>query len=82
MNEIIFKQRWREELEAISNEGKLVFELTIGQFHVYFPDEARWLATVPAWAKEKWPVYLAACTNWCKQNKIPISIVEDANVYE
>ena len=82
MSEIIFKQRWKEELEAISDERKLVFELTLGTLHVYFPSEVRWLAIVPAWAKEKWQLYLEACTDWCKQNKIPISVVEDAYVYE
>ena len=82
MGEIIFNQRWKEELEAIGDEGKLVFELTIGKLHVYSPSEARWLATLPAWAKDKWQLYLKACTNWCKQNRILISIVGDAHVYE
>jgi len=82
MADIRFNPRWREELEAISEEGKLIFEFTIGQMHVFFPDKARWLNIVPAWAKEKWQVYLEACTKWCQDNKIPISIVGDAHVYE
>jgi hypothetical protein len=82
MTKITFKQRWREELEAISEEGILVFELTIGQNHVYFPDQDRWLAVVPAWAKDKWVIYLEACQNWCKENRIPISVVDDAHVQE
>ena len=55
--------------------GILIFELSMGTLHVYFPDEEKWSASVPDWAKEKWQVYLDACTDWCKENRIPISIV-------
>lgn len=82
MNKIRFNPRWKEELEAVSNEGILIFELAMGKLHVYFPDQTRWVACVPGWAKEKWQFYLEACAQWCKQNKIPISIVNDAHVYE
>jgi len=58
MHNIEFRQRWREELEAISPEGKLIFELTIAGRHVYFPDQDRWLACVPEWAKDKWQLYV------------------------
>ncbi|MEP7165902.1 MAG: hypothetical protein ABI741_14465 [Ferruginibacter sp.] len=82
MEQIIFNPRWREELEAISDEGILIFELTVGKMHVYFPDEGRWRISVPDWAKEKWDIYLKACSSWCKQNMISLSIVSDAHVYE
>lgn len=81
MDTIEFKQRWREELEAISAEGKLIFECTIGQKHVYFPDEGRWLALAPDWARDKWRIYLESCQRWCRQNRIPITTVADANFY-
>ncbi len=42
MSTITFALRWREELVATSEEGKLVFECTIAGFHVYFPSEAKW----------------------------------------
>ena len=82
MNQIKFNPRWKEELVAVSDEGILIFELSMGTFHVYFPDEEKWLASVPDWAKEKWQVYLDACTDWCKENRIPISIVNNTYVYE
>ena len=82
MSFIHFAPRWREELVATSAEGKLIFELTMGEMHVYFPDEKRWETLVPAWAKDKRQHYLDACSDWCRQNNIPVSIVENTFVYE
>ncbi|MBS1598168.1 MAG: hypothetical protein JST75_08070 [Bacteroidetes bacterium] len=82
MAEIQFNIRWKEELEAISDEGKLIFEITMGTLHVYFPNSKRWEVVVPGWAKEKWEIYLLACRNWCFQNRIPFTIVDDAFVHE
>ena len=79
---IHFNPRWREELVASSEEGVLVFELTMGTYHVYFPSESKWLESVPQWAREKWELYLEACKVWCGQNNIPISVVDNGLVYE
>ena len=79
--QIQFEPRWREELVATSSEGKLVFEFTIAGFHVYFPDQQRWLAIAPVWAREQWQAYHDACQDWCRKNRIPISLVSDANFY-
>lgn len=78
---IIFKRRWREELEAITDEGKLIFEFTIGRFHVYFPTQERWIAQVPLWARDRWEEYKNACEAWCQRERTPISFVNDAHVY-
>jgi len=43
-NGITLRGRWREELEAVSADGTLVFEFTMGKEHVYFPDEKAWAA--------------------------------------
>ena len=67
---------------ASSEEGVLVFELTMGKYHVYFPSKSKWLESVPDWAKEKWEIYLEACKVWCDQNNIPISVVDNGLVYE
>ncbi|MFN8581645.1 MAG: hypothetical protein U0163_11805 [Gemmatimonadaceae bacterium] len=72
--------RWREELEAIAHGHKLVFEMTIAGFHVYFPSEGRWNEVVPTWAQPRWEEYRDACVAWCQQQRIPISFVDDANV--
>ena len=80
MNGIEWKLRWREEIEGISAAGKLVFEFTIGEKHVYFPTHDRWLAVAPAWAKEQWQTWHDSCATWCKANRIPMSVVGDAHV--
>jgi hypothetical protein len=82
MQEIKFNPRWKEELVATSQEGVLIFEITMGKLHVYFPDETRWKNQVPEWAKMKWKIYLDACEKWCLVNTIPMDIVPDAHVYE
>ncbi len=82
MKGITFRLRWREELEAIADDKKLIFECTMGTLHVYFPSKQCWKANTPTWAKEKWDIYLEACSDWCRNNKIPISIVDNAVVYE
>lgn len=74
--------RWREELVATSEEGKLVFECTIAGFHVYFPSKTRWEGTAPEWAKPQWEVYYNACMEWCAKNRIPISLEDDGHMYE
>jgi hypothetical protein len=81
-NGIVLRGRWREELETTSAEGKLIFEFTMGREHVYFPDQARWQALAPPWAKAKWQPYLEACRAWCKEYRYPLSIVADAHFYE
>ena len=81
-NTIRFNPRWKEELVASSADGVLIFELTMGALHVYFPDPPRWKAAAPPWAKDKWKIYHDACTEWCRQNKIPISVVDNAYLFE
>lgn len=78
---IQFEPRWREELVATSQEGNLVFELTMGQIHVYFPDENRWQKSVPEWALEKYDLYQEACKTWCESRGILFSIAENTFVY-
>lgn len=82
MDGIQFHPRWREELVASSNEGTLIFEFTMGTYHVYFPEEKLWEANVPEWAKGKWKLYADACSEWCQQSKIPISFVSNTFLYE
>jgi hypothetical protein len=78
--DIEFRARWREEVEAITAEGKLVFELSGKQ--VYFPNEQRWRAKAPLWAREQWQRYADACRAWCKQNNIRFSLEHDAHIEE
>lgn len=82
MSMIHFNPRWREELVATSENGILIFELTMGTYHVYFPTEAKWRESVPEWAKSQWELYLNQCQQWCVQNNIPLTVVENALVYE
>jgi len=82
VNPITINSRWREEIVAASDAGKLVFEFTIGRFNVYFPDEANWQAAAPTWAKDMRPQFLEACELWCKKQRYPISVVGGAQFYE
>jgi hypothetical protein len=82
MLKIEFTPRWREELVATCDEGVLIFELTMGKNHVYFPNESTWITSVPHWAKDKWKTFFEECNTWCSRNGIPISIVDNALVYE
>jgi hypothetical protein len=77
---INFSAQWREELVATCVEGILVFELTMGTYHVYFPTEPRWVTQVPSWATDRWQEFLTACEQWCASERMPISIVGDAHV--
>jgi hypothetical protein len=78
--EIEFRPRWREELEAIAPEGKLVFEMGAGdRMHVYFPDAKRWEAKAPEWAQTQWQRYAEACEQWCSKNHIAFSLEADAH---
>jgi|GEM_PF-1300056 len=82
MGNISFNPRWREELVATSDEGKLVFEITMGELHVYFPGKKKWKEAVPGWAKDKREIYLDACERWCSQNNIPLSVANNTFFYE
>lgn len=81
MELITFQPRWREELVAKSSNGILVFELTMGTPHVYFPDQECWKKEVPNWALPLWEEYKNAAEKWCVANRTPISIVDNALVY-
>lgn len=41
MSDITFRGRWTEELEAHSDDGTLMFEMTMCELYVFFPDQAR-----------------------------------------
>ena len=79
---ITFNPRWKEEIVATSDEGTLVFEMTMGVNHVYFPDENKWGSAAPVWAKGKWAMYAQACKNWCTNNNVPVTFATDAYMYE
>lgn len=80
MSSIEFRMRWREELEAIAYGRKLVFEMTIAGFQVYFPSEQRWREVAPEWARPRWREYHDACMAWCRTQRIPLTLVDDAHV--
>jgi len=82
MLKIEFTPRWKEELVAKSQEGTLIFELTMGKDHVYFPSHIKWMDSAPEWAKDKWKEYFDGCSKWCSANNIPISVVENGWMYE
>lgn len=78
---IHFQPRWREELVATSPEGTLVFELTMGELHVRFPDLELWVSSAPEWAREHWETFMIACKSWSAGKGIPFSVVHNTFVY-
>ena len=75
--------RLLEKVEGSYRLSRLVFELGMGSGkQVYFPNEQRWRAKAPAWAKEQWKRYSDACQAWCKQNSIRFSLEHDAHIEE
>jgi len=51
----------------------------MGTLHVYFPSAARWNALAPEWVRPQWSRYEKACRTWCAQNRIQISLTDDAH---
>lgn len=78
---IDLQPRWREELVARSEQGTLVFELTMGKMHVYFPDAVLWASSVPKWAIPLRPDFESACQDWCQRQGIPMTVTGNTFVY-
>ncbi|MGB4772668.1 MAG: hypothetical protein WBP58_14470 [Chitinophagaceae bacterium] len=82
MDIIRFQPRWKEEIVATSRRGKLVFEMTMGIDHVYFPSQVLWEKNAPEWAKPMWEEYMNACIRWCNNNSIPFTLADNTFMYE
>ncbi len=82
MEYIQFQPRWKEEIVASSRKGVLVFEMTMGINHVYFPTELLWLKDAPEWAKPLWKDYAEQCEQWCRSNRVPFTLVDNTYMYE
>ena len=82
MDFIQFQPRWKEEIVANSRKGTLVFEMTMGVDHVYFPTKELWEKQAPEWAKALWETYYIECTRWCAQHRIPITLADNTFMYE
>ncbi len=78
MGDYEVRGRWKEELVCKGPEGSLVFEMTMGVLHVYFPTPEKWLAEAPAWAKPKRDEILEAIRAYCKQSNVPLTIDDKA----
>jgi hypothetical protein len=78
MSKAVVKSRWKEEV-AWECEGKtLVFEMTFGEFHVYFPTIERWQKSAPDFAKSRYEEILDDVRKWSEVNNIPFTIDEQA----
>lgn len=85
LNELVMRidlqPRWREELVARSEQGTLVFELTMGKMHLCFPSPELWASSVPPWALPLWPEFEQACRDWCQRQAIPMTVTDHTFVY-
>ncbi len=78
MGDYEVRARWKEELVCKGAEGSLVFEMTMGVPHVYFPTPEKWLTEAPAWAKGKRDEILEAIDAFCKRSGVPLTIDDKA----
>lgn len=73
-----FTPKWKEELVCSCPEGTFVIELTMGVPHVYFPTEASWLKSAPAWAKPRWKEVREQLEAWCVRSNLPLTVDDKA----
>jgi hypothetical protein len=77
-----FQPRWKEEIVATSKRGILVFEMTMGVDHVYFPSQVKWDKDAPEWAKPLWEEYMNECIKWCNNNSVPFTLADNTFMFE
>ena len=75
---VYFNPRWKEELVGTIDGHTFIVEMTMGQYVVYFPEEAKWEASAPEWARGQWERVRADLAAWCEREKIPLEIEERA----
>ena len=76
----VFEPRWKEELVCSCDEGRLVFELTMGTLTVYLPTRDKWAGSAPEWAKPLYDEIHDALEVWAKSQAIPLVIDGSAAV--
>ncbi len=72
-----FTPRWKEDLVCSCADGELVIDLTMGVPNVYFYGEATWAKRAPAWARHQRAEILEELEDWCRANKVPLTIFEE-----
>jgi hypothetical protein len=72
--------RWKEQLVWDDGETRLVFELTMGVEHVYFPTRQAWDRQVPDRVKHRYDEVLADIEAWCRKSKTPLTVEPHARV--
>lgn len=75
---IQFEPKWKELLECTMDGHKFTVEITMGTLAVYFPTQSKWESQAPEWAKNCWYRVKDDLSDWCKQQRIPMNIQEDA----
>jgi hypothetical protein len=78
ISKVRFQPRWKEELVCTMDGKPFVVELTMGILTVYFPDQSKWEASAPDWAKHQWARVREDLATWCEQQKIPLVIQNHA----
>ena len=73
-----FQPKWKEELIGTIDGKQFAIELTMGTLHVYFPTATKWESSAPIWAKGRWEQVKLDLTYWCQNEKISLTIEENA----
>ena len=75
-----FEMKWKEDLYCKAKEGTLIFEITMGVYHVYFPTESKWNKDAPEWARHQYANVLTELRAWCEEKNIPLSLVDNGSI--
>jgi hypothetical protein len=70
-----FSPRWKEELVCSVDGKSFVIEFSMGSaYHAYLPEQERWEAVAPDWAKPLWEQVRDDLTRWCEGQRIKLTI--------
>ena len=76
-----FQPRWKEELVCTSEHGSFVLDMPMGVVGVYFPTQASWANSAPAWALPFWREIHEQLRTWCSSQRVPLHVEDGARVY-
>ena len=77
-SKIRFEPRWKEELVCTMDGHEFILEFTMGISTAYLPTESKWESEAPVWAKGTWVSVSEQLAAWCRMQKIPLEITENA----
>jgi hypothetical protein len=72
--------KWKEQLVWEDGPTRLIFELTMGADHVYFPTREAWDRQVADAVRPRYDEVLADIETWCRKKKTPLTVEPHARI--